>query len=490
MDNREEEKESSLKKKTAKGLFFGGLSNAIQQIIGFLFGLYVARNLLSPSDYGTISLLTIFALIATAFQESGFVMGLVNKREVSHKDYNAVFWCSLSISTLLYIALFFLAPFIADFYEKEELTALSRFLFISFWLGSFSIAHNAYLYRHLMVAERSIVMLSALIVSNIAGLIFAYYGFAYWSLAIQTVVYTFVSSSMFFYFSKFRPTLHIDFSPIKDIYKFSSKILITNIFIHINNNIYASVLGKFFSKQQIGFISQASKWNNMGQSLITNMINNVIQPVLNQIHDDENRQVRVFRKLLNFTSFVAFIMLFGLAAVADDFIRITLTDKWIESARYVRILCIGGAFATINNVFSNLILTKGQSSIYMFNIVGFGILQFLILILCKDFGLELSIMLISTLNLLWIFIWYVIVKRFIAFGLMQLISDVFTYVFLAGIACAAAAFLSQSISLLFVRFSTCILASGVFYLLLNKIFKPDILTEIINFAKGSLIKKK
>lgn len=66
----------------------------------------------------------------------------------------------------------------------------------------------------------------------------------------------------------------------------------------------------------------------------------------------------------------------------------------------------------------------------MFNIVGFGILQFLILILCKDFGLELSIMLISALNLLWIFIWYVIVKRFIAFSRshVQLISDVFTYV--------------------------------------------------------------
>src|SRR5690606_25305846 len=129
----------------------------------------------------------------------------------------------------------------------------------------------------------------------------------------------------------------------------------------------------------------------------TNMINNVIQPVLNQIHDDENRQVRVFRKLLNFTSFVALIMLFGLAAVADDFIRITRTDKWIESARYVRILCIGGAFGTINNVFSNLILAKVRSSIYRFNIVGFGSLQVLILILCNAFGLELSLMLISAL---------------------------------------------------------------------------------------------
>ncbi|WP_159632977.1 lipopolysaccharide biosynthesis protein [Sphingobacterium composti Ten et al. 2007 non Yoo et al. 2007] len=489
MEEKAEEVDNSLKKKTAKGLFFGGFSNVLQQIIGFFFGIILNRYFISEEDLGKIAVIMIFPLIATAFQESGFVVGLINKKNIQHKDYNAVFWCSLMISTFLYFLLFLAAPYIANFYNNPELVSLYRFQFLSIWFGSLSVSHNAYLYKNLMVVERSKIMLLALLLSNIVGLLFASQGFAYWSLAIQTVVYTILSSSLFFYYSNFRPTLKIDFAPLKELYKFSSKILVTNIFIHINNNIYATVLGRFFPEKLIGNVNQASRWNNMGQSVITNMINNVIQPVLNQIQDDGERQIRVFRKILNFTAFVAFILLFGLATVAEDFIRITLTDKWIDTAPYLRILCIGGAFAAINNVFSNLILTKGKSSTYMYNVVSFGILQFLILVLCKDWGIQPAMMIITSLNLIWVFIWTLIIQKHITFSIANLFSDVFTYMLFAALACYSAYYISGSFENIYIRFITCLTLSGSIYLILNRIFKPEILTEIINFAKSSVGKK-
>lgn len=485
-----EDDDNSLKKKTVKGLFFGGFSNILQQLIGFAFGVILNRYFISEEDQGKIAVILIFPLIASAFQESGFVVGLINKKNVTHRDYNAVFWCSLIISTILYIILFLAAPFIANFYNNPELVTLYRFHFLSLWFGSFSIAHNAYLFKNLMVLERSKIMLLALIISNSIGLLFAYNGFAYWSIAIQTVTYTAISSSLFFYFSKFRPTFQIDFSPLKDIYKFSSKILITNIFIHINNNIYSAVLGRFYSEKIIGNLNQASKWNNMGQSVITNMINNVIQPVLNQIEDDDQRQVRVFRKLLNFTAFVAFITLFGLATVSDDFIRITLTDKWIKTAAYLRILCIGGAFATINNLFSNLILTKGKSSIYMFNIISFGILQFCILLACKHWGIEPSMLIISGLNVLWLFLWTAIIKNYITYSFSYLFKDVFSYAIFAALGCYISYYFTQYIDNTYLRFLACAISAGSIYIVLNRLFKPEILTEIINFVSNTLVKKK
>ena len=47
--------EQSLRQKTAKGLFWGGLSNSLQQLLGLLFGIVLAR-LLSRSDYGMIGI--------------------------------------------------------------------------------------------------------------------------------------------------------------------------------------------------------------------------------------------------------------------------------------------------------------------------------------------------------------------------------------------------------------------------------------------------
>ena len=90
----------SLKEKTAKGLFWGGFSNGIQQLLNLLFGIFLAR-LLTPSDYGMVGMLAIFSLIASSIQESGFTAALVNKKEVTHNDYNAVFWFNAAISLSL-----------------------------------------------------------------------------------------------------------------------------------------------------------------------------------------------------------------------------------------------------------------------------------------------------------------------------------------------------------------------------------------------------
>ena len=115
--------ESSLKEKTAKGLFWGGFSNGAQQLLNLGFGIVLAR-LLDASDYGMIGMLAIFSAIAGTLQESGFTVALANKQKVSHEDYNAVFWFSTLTGVGIYILLFFCAPFIADFYNNPDLTTL------------------------------------------------------------------------------------------------------------------------------------------------------------------------------------------------------------------------------------------------------------------------------------------------------------------------------------------------------------------------------
>lgn len=117
------------------------------------------------------------------------------------------------------------------------------------------------------------------------------------------------------------------------MFGFSSKMLITNIFMTINNNLFSVLLGKFYTKQAVGDFSQANKWNNMGHSLITGMINGVAQPVLASITEDTQRQVAVFRKMLRFTAFISFPAMFGLSIVSKEFIVITITDKWLVSAQ-------------------------------------------------------------------------------------------------------------------------------------------------------------
>ena len=123
----------NLKQKTARGLLWGGFSNVIVQLLNLAFGIVLARRL-SQTDYGMIGMLTIFSAIAACMQEGGFIAALNRKKDVTQRDYNAVFWMSILTSLFFYLLFFFAAPLIARFYGEPRLTALARYSFLSFLL--------------------------------------------------------------------------------------------------------------------------------------------------------------------------------------------------------------------------------------------------------------------------------------------------------------------------------------------------------------------
>mgnify|MGYP001708895700 FL=1 len=85
--------EQTLKEKTAKGIFWGGVGSFLQQFVGMIFGIIIAR-ILVPDDYGLVAMLAIFSIIANTIMDSGFTTALINRKNINHEDYNAVFWFS------------------------------------------------------------------------------------------------------------------------------------------------------------------------------------------------------------------------------------------------------------------------------------------------------------------------------------------------------------------------------------------------------------
>lgn len=270
--------EKSLKEKTAKGLLWGGINNGVQQLLILVFGLFLAR-ILSPADYGVIGMLGIFTGLASTLQEGGFISALTNRPEIKHEDYNSVFWFNIFCGIILYVFLYFSAPYIAAFYEVPDLVGVSRILFLSFLFGSFGISQQAYLFKNLKVKERAQIDIYPLIISNIVALIMALNGMSYWGIAIQISLYAAINNILKWYFSPWRPTFNFSVQPIREMFPFSIKLVITNIFTQISNNIFSVLLGKFYTESQVGYFTQSNKWMTMGKGLITGMITGIAQPV-------------------------------------------------------------------------------------------------------------------------------------------------------------------------------------------------------------------
>jgi O-antigen/teichoic acid export membrane protein len=275
----------NLKDKTAKGLFWGALNSGTTQVLNIVIGIFLGR-LLCPADYGLIAMLTIFTAIAGNLQSSGFSTALVNIKKPTEDDYNSVFWFNILTSITLYIILFFCAPLIAQFYHQPRLIPLSRFVFLSFVIGSIGITPNAYMTKHLMIREVTVISTLALVSSGIASIVLAFNGMAYWSFAWQQVIYITVLNVGRFYYCSWRPSFHITFKPIKAMFGFSYKILITMIMNTANNNILTIIFGRLFTPKVVGNFSQAYQWDVKAYSFVANTMQQVAQPVFASITDE------------------------------------------------------------------------------------------------------------------------------------------------------------------------------------------------------------
>ena len=470
----------SLKEKTARGLFWGGMNNGVQQLIGLLTGIILGR-LLSPSDFGLVAMITIFSVVATELQSSGFKTALTNEEHPTDNDYNSVFWFNIVVSVCIYAILFFCAPLIADYYHRPELVALCRYAFLGFVISSFGLAQSAWLFKNLRTKQQAKSGMTAIVVSNVVGIVMAWQGFAYWAIATQTIVYILTNTLMLWHYSPWRPTLSWDSGPVRRMFRFSCKIMASAILTQVNNNILNIILGRYYSAHQTGHYNQAYQWNYKASYTLQGMVQTVAQPVFVDLNDDRERQLRALRKLVRFTAFVSFPLLFGFSLVAKEFIVLAITDRWLISAGYLQILCLCGAFTPLCTLMSNLIISKGRSDTYMWCTLALGICEIVLMLMLTSWGVQAMVVAFTVLNIVWLFVWHAFVWRLTGYSLPMLLTDILPFALTAGATMLITHFATLPIGNLWLLLAARIAMAAVIYVVVMKVAHAKILDDAIAF---------
>ena len=472
----------NLKEKTAKGLFWGAMSNGTTQVLNLVFGIFIAR-LLTPAEYGIVGVLAIFSAIAGAIQSGGFGTALINLKHATDNDYNSVFWLNICVSSVLYLLLFFCAPVIAVFFKQPCLTFVSRVLFLSLPISALALVSGTYLTKNMMNRELAIISVTALVLAGVTGITLALLKFSYWSLVGQQLVYVIVSDIGRFYYAPWRPSLKIDFGPVKRMFSFCIKLMVTNIINIINQNILTFVFGRLFSISSVGNYSQANKWNSMAHSTISGTVSQIAQTVLVSVFDEREREIRVFRKLLRFTAFLSFPAMFGLAMVSHEFILLTIGEKWLESIPLLQILCIGGAFMPFYVLYQNVVITSGRSDLYMWCNIGQMVIQLALVLLLYPKGITAIVLSYSALTILWIMVWQLQVKRLIRLRLIDVLKDVVPFLLVSLLVMAVTYVATISITNLVFLLIARILMAAMLYAGIMKLLQAKVMDECIAFIR-------
>lgn len=482
----------SLKQKTAKGLFWGAMNSGSTQILNLIFGIVLGR-MLSPEIYSVVAILTIFVAIAGDLQSSGFTQALVNIKRPTDRDYNSVFSFNVVMSVLMYSILFLCAPLIADFYDRPYLTEVSRILFLTFLISSLGIAHGGYMMKNMMNKEMAIIGFVSLIVSGATGIALAFLGKSYWALVWQQIAYISVNLIGKFYFVKdWRPRLSLDFGPVKRMAPFAMNILVTKIVNTISNNILTNIFGKLFPDRLVGNYSQAYKWDTMANSLVGNTVGQIAQAVLVEASPSDssegNRELQVFRKMLRFTCFLSMPLMLGFALVANEFILITIGDKWAGCVPLLQVLCISGAFVPLYTMYQNLAMSQGRSDIFMWLNIGQIVLQILIVMLFYRFSMLIMVCAYSVFMILWLIPWHHFTGRLIRYRWTDAFKDIAPFALSAAFAMALTYWATNMISNLYILIAIRFVLAAAIYYGIMKMAKVQILKECEQFIFKKLKK--
>lgn len=474
--------EGGLKEKTVKGLLWGALNSGSTQLLNLIFGIILGR-LITPAEYGIVGVLSIFTLIAGNLQSSGFTQALVNLNAPRNEDYTAVFWFNTLTSFVLYALLFLSAPLIARFFHQPCLVEVSRFVFLSFVISSFGIAHNAYMTKNMMNRELAIIGAIALLCSGGVATFLAFYGFSYWSLAWQQIIYITVLNIGRYYYTPWRPSWHFTFEPVRKMFGFSVKILITNIINTLSNNILTLLFGRLYPIKAVGDYSQAYKWNTMASAFVANAVGQVAQPVLASVKEEQGRSVRVFRKMLRFTAFLSFPAMFGLAIISNEFILLTIGKRWIDAVPLLQMLCIGGAFVPFYTLYQNVAISNGRSDIYMFCNIAQIVLQLVIIGFFYHLGINTMVMVYTLFTIAWLFVWQWTARRIIGLRFREVIKDVMPTLCIALLVMTTTYFVTLSLHHLLLLLICRILIAALLYAAIMKLLHVEMMDELLLFIK-------
>jgi O-antigen/teichoic acid export membrane protein len=473
---------STLKDKTVKGVIWSSIDRFTTQGISFVFSMLIARMLL-PSDYGVIAMLGIFMAVSQCFIDSGFGVALIRKKDRTETDFCTVFYFNIVVSCLFYGLLWLASPYIARFYDMPLLESVTKVWGLNLIVNAFGGIQNAQLSIAIDFKSRAKISVITTLFTGLVGLWFAYQGHGVWALVYQGVASAILRCILLWCIVRWVPKLIFSWRSFKELFSFGSKLLASSLLDTVYNNIYTLVIGKFFAASSLGVYSRANQLAQFPSSNITGVLQNVTFPVLSTIQDEETRLASAYRRFLQLSAFIVFPLMLGLSAVADPFIRLTLTDKWAGSIYLLQIICFASMWYPIHAINLNLLQVKGRSDYFLKLEVIKKVMG--VCILCITIPLGLVAMcygrILGSLIALVFNTYYT--KKIIGYGFADQMRDL-THILIHALVMYALAWLVvQCLPGLWLQLIVGILVGMAYYLLGAYLMKFDELNELLLLLK-------
>ncbi|MBQ9784242.1 MAG: lipopolysaccharide biosynthesis protein [Clostridia bacterium] len=371
------------------------------QLVSMVVSIILAR-LLCPEDYGLISIVTIIITLCNVFVSSGFSTALIQKKEVDEIDYNSMMYSSLAISIVLYAIVYFASPLIGTLYNDMRLVTVIRVMALRLPLGAINAFQQAYLSRKMQYRKFFLATLFGTLISAGIGISMAYSGMGHWALVAQYLSNGLIGTLSLAITIRWRPRLLFSIKRTLELLSFGWKVLCTSLLDTLFQELRSILISLKYSTADLAFYTKGNSYPNLLTTNINVSLSNVMFSAMSKEQEHVETIKALMKKSIQVSTFFISPLLIGLAVVADDFVRILLTEKWLECVPYIQITCVYSLFYPLHTINLQALNAVGKSGRVLKLEIIKKVLNVGIIILTVQFGVlaiaygALAISLIST----------------------------------------------------------------------------------------------
>jgi len=473
---------SELKDKILSGLIWQYSQRLSAQAIQLIVSIILARLLL-PKDFGIVALIGVFITLSAVLVDSGFSNALIQKKEVDQKDYASVFILNLILSFLLYLLLFFTAPFIALFYEEPLLIPVLRIISVTIIFNAFTIIQTSILTREMLFKKSFKVNFISVVFSGVVGISMALNGSGLWSLVFSQVAAQVSRTILLWFAIKWKPSFYFSLDRISSLFSYGSKIMFGAMFNAVYNNVYPLIIGKQYNNTTLGYYNRGALIPTLIVDNISNTLGSVMFPALSAHQNDRITIKRLVKRMLITSSTIVFFLMGLLIVIAKPFVIILLTEKWLPAVPFLQLVCITVSFYPLHAINAAATTSVGKSGTYLKIEIIKKSLSLLLIVACIPFGVMTMVAAGAAGAFISTFISAQPNKKLIGYSAAEQWKDVLPFIFMAIFAAGIAWPLSYLGFNNWITMLMQICLASVTYLGGALLFKFQLITDIRQILK-------
>ena len=355
----------SLKNKTVKGVGWSAADAFLGQGVTFLVGIILAR-ILSPAEYGLIGIVLIFTTVLGGIVDSGFSTALIRKKDTTDADYNTMFITNMVMSIIVYVLLWIVAPAIAHFFMRSELTNITRATGLILIFQALSITHVTILTKRIDFKTKTKASIVAAVVSGGIGIAMAYMGYGVWALVGQKLSNTLLYSLALWFLISWWPKGYFRRDSFHYMWGFGWKMMLSGLLNNIWGQLYQVVVGKFYNPVTLGQYTRSKEYAQIFSANFTSILQRVTYPALAEVQDDKERMVSAYRRVIKTSMFVTAVCMVTMAAVAEPLIYCLIGPQWHVAATFLPLICLNLSLYPLHAINLNMLQVQGRSDLFLY----------------------------------------------------------------------------------------------------------------------------